>query len=901
MANNDGQQARNWKSLDFKASQKAYDAALKNITDKQQREALKAIFTLTKAYVQELYGNPSEEKYRNIVDLIIERLTVVLDETKTTILDETFEEFKESVVTLINETLAEANLGLKLSDSDVENIVEAIQNTNFDVFQEKIDETKLFLTEISSEFESKIDNLIHDDENNDRDAKNDDGKQQSIAKSDEIDEKTSNDELSEFNKYQKNVKELVQTLQSNVDKLLTVVQFDAVNMSLAKIQQTLQQTVQNDISNIQNIANSLNSINNLSKKTQETVDQIEQLVPTKKEQKLNKIFYEITESINRATKAVLSVFSDIATLILDNIEFVLDTLIKQIYKIILQLFIKLILPLCLLIGVPLKLALEPLAKIVVPIFNIIGDVIKGLIDMVGSVILAVFRPLRDFVMDVIGPPLKKLLDNIAENLADIVREVSPHIATVFQSYLSFCTKLAFMLTAFLKPITDNANLIGQKLMSILLLLVNVLTEFFSGMDDNLAFKLGEGLAKFAVNVVDVFISFFKSFGSVAREIGQEAAIFFITSVKVVTAFLQGLLFGNTPKKFAETIMSALSSLIKIVPVLTQIAKVFILYWLEIVDTIVSFVQGMGAFSYEIGKAIGEFMVNVAMLRLAYIREFKPYAAEIGKIIANEFIDNTDNVMKGLKLLVIQCGGMPVEVGDKLGKFYEFMDNIKGMTGAIDDMLSGELNFDRLKSHAKWLSDMWTGNEVSDVLDRLEDKADKLKDIGGSQNASNIRRAIWHLTVLGRSIHQMQYLIYNKITSIYKLFMQFFGIDLLVPVYYMFSTINKGDVDWFNDQIRKNYGDVYTLGDASLEKAKAQVLATYVKNIKEQYTKPSESMLGNIQFTEEEKYDVNNLLDSICTKLECIINDKNIIYNDILKNNQNLLSVMHNPEFVAVEI
>lgn len=61
------------------------------------------------------------------------------------------------------------------------------------------------------------------------------------------------------------------------------------------------------------------------------------------------------------------------------------------------------------------------------------------------------------------------------------------------------------------------------------------------------------------------------------------------------------------------------------------------------------------------------------------------------------------------------------------------------------------------------------------------------------------------------------------------------------------------------------------------------------------------MLGNIQFTEEEKYDVNNLLDSICTKLEGIINDKNIIYNDILKNNQNLLSVMHNPEFVAVEI
>lgn len=901
MANNDGQQARNWKPLDFKASQKAYDSALKNITDKQQREALKAIFTLTKAYVQELYGNPSEEKYRNIVDLIIERLTVVLDETKTTILDETFEEFKESVVTLINETLAEANLGLKLSNSDIENVVEAIQNTNFDVFQEKIDETKLFLTEISSEFESKIDNLIHDDENNDIDAKNDDGKQQTIAKNDEIDEKTSNDELSEFNKYQKNVKKLVQTLQSNVDKLLTVVQFDAVNMSLAKIQQTLQQTVQNDISNIQNTANSLNSINNMSKKTQETVGQIEQLVPTKKEQKLNKIFYEITESINRATKAVLSVFSDIATLILDNIEFVLDTLIKQIYKIILQLFTKLILPLCILIGVPLKLALEPLAKIVVPIFNIIGDVIKGLIDMVGSVILAVFRPLRDFIMDVIGPPLKKLLDNIAENLADIVREVSPHIATVFQSYLSFCTKLALMLTAFLKPITDNANFIGQKLMSILLLLVNVFTEFFSGMDDYLAFKLGEGLAKFAVNVVDVFILFFKGFGSVAREIGQEAAIFFITSVQVVTAFLQGLLFGNTPKKFAEIIMSALSSLLKIVPILTQIAKVFILYWLEVVDTIVSFVQGMGVFSYEIGKAIGEFMVNVAMLRLAYIREFKPYAAEIGKIIANEFIDNTDKVMKGLKLLVIQCGGMPVEVGDKLGKFYEFMNNIKGMTGAIDDMLSGELNFDRLKSHAKWLSDMWTGNEVGDVLDRLEDKADKLKDIGGSQNASNIRGAIWHLTVLGRSIHQMQYLIYNKITSIYKLFTQFFGIDLLVPVYYMFSTINKGDVDWFNDQIRKNYGDVYTLGDASLETAKAQVLATYVKNIKEQYTKPSESMLGNIQFTEEEKYDVNNLLDSICTKLECIINDKNIIYNDILKNNQNLLSVMHNPEFVTVEI
>lgn len=901
MANNDGQQARNWKQLEFKSSQKAYDTAIKNITDKQQREALKAIFTLTKAYVQELYGNPSEEKYRNIVDLIIERLTVVLDETKTTILDETFEEFKESIVTLINETLAEADLGLKLSDSNVESIIEAIQNTNFDVFQEKIDETKQLLTEISSEFESKIDNLIHDDENNDIDAKNDDRKQQTIAKNDEIDEKTSNDELSEFNKYQKNVKKLVQTLQSNVDKLLTVVQFDAVNMSLVKIQQTLQQTVQNDISNIQNTANSLNSINNLSKKTQETVDQIEQLVPTKKEQKLNKIFYEITESINRATKAVLSVFSDIATLILDNIEFVLDTLIKQIYKIILQLFTKLILPLCLLIGVPLKLALEPLAKIVVPIFNIIGDVIKGLIDMVGSVMLAIFRPLKDFIMDVIGPPLKKLLDNIAENLADIVREVSPHIAIVFQSYLSFCTKLALMFTAFLKPITDNSNLIGQKLMSILLLLVNVLTEFFSGMDDTLAFKLGEGLAKFAVNVVDVFIQFFKGFGSVAREIGQEAAIFFITSVQVVTAFLQGLLFGNAPKKFAEIIMSALSSLTKIVPILTQIAKVFILYWLEVIDTIVSFVQGMGAFSYEIGKAIGEFMVNIAMLRLAYIREFKPYAAEIGKIIANELIDNTNKVLKGLKLLVIQCGGMPVEVGDKLGKFYEFMNNIKGMTGAIDDMLSGELNFDRLKSHAKWLSDMWTGNEVSDVLDRLEDKADKLKDIGGSQNASNIRGAIWHLTVLGRSIHQMQYLIYNKITSIYKLFMQFFGIDLLVPVYYMFSTINKDDVDWFNDQIRKNYGDVYTLGDASLEKAKAQVLATYVKNIKEQYTKPSESMLGNIQFTEEEKYDVNNLLDSICTKLEGIINDKNIIYNDILKNNQNLLSVMHNPEFVAVEI
>lgn len=901
MANNDGQQARNWKPLEFKASQKAYDAALKNITDKQQREALKAIFTLSKAYVQELYGNPTEEKYRNIVDLIIERLTVVLDETKTTILDETLEEFKDSVVTLINETLIEANLGLKLSDSDVENIIEAIQNTNFDVFQEKIDETKLLLTEISLEFNSKINNLTSSDENRDLGAKNSDGKQQSIAKNDETDEKTTDDELSQFNDYQKNVSELVHTLQANIDKLLTVVQFDAVNMSLDKIQQTLKQTIQNDISNIQNTANNLNSINHLSKKTQEAVGQIEQLVPTKKEQKLNKIFYEITESINKATKMVLSVFSDIATLILDNIEFVLDTLIKQIFKIILSLFTKLILPLCLLIGIPLKLALEPLAKIIAPIFNTIGDIIKALIDMVGSVILAIFRPLKDFIINVIGPPLKKLLENIANNLADIVREVSPHIATVFQSYLSFCTKLALMLKAFLKPITDNANLIGQKLMTILLLLVSVLTEFFSGMDDNLAFKLGEGLAKFVVNVVDVFILFFRGFGSVAREIGQESSIFFITSIQVVTAFLQGLLYGNAPKKFAEIIMSAISSLVKIIPVLTQIAKVFILYWLETIDTVVSFVQGMGAFSYEIGKAIGEYMVNTAMLRLAYIREFKPHAAEIGKIIANELIDNTDKIIKGLKLLVIQCGGMPTDIGDKLGKFYEFMDNIKGMTGTIDRMLNGELNFDKMKSHAKWLSDMWNGKEVDNLLDRFEDKADDLKDIRGNQNAANIRGAIWNLTVLGRSIHQMQYLIYNKVTSIYKLFMQFFGIDLYVPVYYMFSTINKGDVDWFNDQIRKNYGDVYTLGDASLEKAKAQVLATYVKNIKEQYTKPSESMLGNIQFTEEEKYDVNNLLDSICTKLEGIINDKNIIYNDILKNNQNLLSVMHNPEFVTVEI
>lgn len=189
-------------------------------------------------------------------------------------------------------------------------------------------------------------------------------------------------------------------------------------------------------------------------------------------------------------------------------------------------------------------------------------------------------------------------------------------------------------------------------MTILLLLVSVLTEFFSGMDDNLAFKLGEGLAKFAVNVVDVFILFFRGFGIVAREIGQEASIFFITSIQIVTSFLHGLLYGNAPKKFAEIIMSAISSLVKIIPVLTQIAKVFILYWLEVIDTIVSFVQGMGAFSYKIGKAIGEFMVNVAMLRLAYIREFKPHAAEIGKIIANELIDNTDKIIKGLKLLVI---------------------------------------------------------------------------------------------------------------------------------------------------------------------------------------------------------------------------------------------------------
>ena len=83
MSDTNGQQAKNWPSLNGKEGLKS-TAAASRMVDAKNKSLVLAIAEVIRGYMEDARGTPSDYKYKNIVDLIIKRVkSVVTSSLKT--------------------------------------------------------------------------------------------------------------------------------------------------------------------------------------------------------------------------------------------------------------------------------------------------------------------------------------------------------------------------------------------------------------------------------------------------------------------------------------------------------------------------------------------------------------------------------------------------------------------------------------------------------------------------------------------------------------------------------------------------------------------------------------------------------------------------------------------------
>src|SRR5574344_154141 len=531
--------ARQWKQLSMANGKKAAKSAEKKMDSKEAKALAKAISEVIAGHAKDIYGTASSEKYKKIVDLIVERASVMLSmDLDASLVKSSLEDAKSEVLAKI--------AGIS-SSIDEESIAVFLEDAASKILKKRLDSlvkdlSKIFDDSIKDAAESKKKN---EKAGSSKDAE--DGSPQEEVPDELEDEDKQDDLIDEFedalDSASKAVNKQVNVVSKILSKLSTKI-YVLTNVSMAKLNsfchlsdkeyKSIKKAIKKMHSKVAIVIESA-----LSNYLQSTFARFKALVPSPKEAKAKKGLSAVLDLIEKMIDIVFDTLDSVADIVIDTIGDLLDACIKVLSAFILKIVLGALVPFALIVGLLLSFIFDPIMKILTPILDLISAVVLGLIAILREVIFVLIGPLVKFILDVLGPPIKIILDSVADLLVQVLDAVEPHIVAIMAGLLEFASSIFNVLVSFMKGIGSNAKMIGERVSFYAMVFVDVITEFLEGFDDMVIKDIGKDLVMFLDHVMDVLIEFFGGIGDFAPYLGQSLAEFAAAGVDVLISFVDG--------------------------------------------------------------------------------------------------------------------------------------------------------------------------------------------------------------------------------------------------------------------------------------------------------------------------------------------------------------------------
>ena len=537
--------AQTWNSFKPTKSSVETKRAVQSVSANQSH-FVEGICAILNSAVVDLYGNASEEKYQRIIELILERAESVIQDNLAKLTDTDIEELKQSIFDGL--IFPETEDSQTVIDSLLQSINEKIKEEYVEYFDNARSEINAFLNEKIAEFQDKI---------NSEYSKRTDILQQSESV-EHVQEKTDEAPKDETeDKYTGNI----ETQPLNIDE--TSASFQTVLDRLQKCL-SLVTSVVSSVSQLEEVySNKLNELNSkliktiasgyqdIQQKSLQMINSDETLMFKKINQTLSNIIPDKkTKQREKEKNEALLQFEQLIDQLQNNVSAGLKMLFPSFFGLLFTkafpMFSKFLAKVILLssafllslIGI-VYLTLKPsIEKHLSPVFDEIKIEVQKLKDALAAVYYAIIQPFIDFVLNVIGPPLKKLVVNIANTVVYVVNEIKDDIVRLFDNLIALGQTVFNCILQFFEGFGSRAeeffNILGKFLVVVGLAFANFINGFLTCKD-----QLQSTIQAIAESVMRIFDNFLIGFSKKLNSILSKLADFKIVFGNIIDNFLNG--------------------------------------------------------------------------------------------------------------------------------------------------------------------------------------------------------------------------------------------------------------------------------------------------------------------------------------------------------------------------
>lgn len=536
--------AQTWNSFKPVKSSVETKRAIQSVSANQTR-FVEGICAIINSAVGDLYGNVSEEKYQRIIELILERAESVIHDNLTELTDTDIEELKQSILDGL--TFPETEDSQTVIDSLLQSINEKIKEEYISHFDSARSEITEFLNEKISELQDKINSEL---------SKTNDALKESAAS---IQEKLS--EIAEDKTQEDEDAGNLENQSSNIDETSASIQ-----LVIDRLQQCLSlvTSVVSSVTQLESIySNKLNELNSklvktiasgyydIQQKSLQTIISDETTMFKKVNQTLSNIILNKKErQLEQAKNEALLQLEQLIDQLQNNVSEGLKNLFPSFFGLLFTkafpMFSKFLAKVILLSSVFLAsligivyLTLKPsIEKHLNPVIDEIKIEVQKLKDTLSAAYDAIIQPFIDFVINVIGPPLKKLVVNIAKTVVYVVNEIKDDIVRLFDNLIALGKTVLDCIMQFFEGFGSRAegffNILGKFLDVVGLAFSNFMQGFLSCKN-----QLKSAIQAIAESVMRIFNNFLIGFSKKQNAILNKLADFKIVFGNIIGNFLKG--------------------------------------------------------------------------------------------------------------------------------------------------------------------------------------------------------------------------------------------------------------------------------------------------------------------------------------------------------------------------
>lgn len=686
MRNINGQLAKQWKELDTQKS-----ASVQTKTPIKYKDFCERISQLLAAFSKDIYGTANDQRYRNIVDLIIERATTIVEESYADLIDESLDDIKTDIQNILD---AKYKDSLTSSDELFQELLDEIETLISNLISSYKNNIKTQITELFDSYYEKIESTtsqhIEDIDNTTEAIEDhlDQKEQEAPEKSETVKDSKQDTELNE----------LRQSFNSYISDI-----FDGTNGIIAKLSQ-LNLTYSNTklfseqldvhISNILNVfsqitySTTVQPISNLEKIN----DSLSKLQKTNKQKKQDKQFAEDVISNKLVLKFINKILSNIQNLIFEAIQPVLDRTVLLFAKFLAKVLVLVVVPFCALILKPLLIfIIDPILAFLAPLIKKTLEIIGSIIDFVKDVIVDVIGPLIQFVLETIGPLLKIFLDSVVDGLILILNTIAPQIAKFMETQIELVCTIFKTLKNFIDGLGSKMKELGASTADLILLIASKLIKVFEGFASHI-YEIGVKISQFIIQVFEIIHQFLLGIGNNAEKLGEEIGNFCEIVIPLFLNMFQGIedRTEQLGKDIANLLFQFKLFLADIMTALTSIADKIG----KIIGSIVNFFKGIGSQAEKIGELQGLYMVEEQEIKRIMLEQMAAKAQFIGKYLATKAVQQFSTIQNYITQIRDLCGDdVSQDVSNEFNLMLSAAEQLKQLKDKLYDLIPYKLEWE----------------------------------------------------------------------------------------------------------------------------------------------------------------------------------------------------------------